>query len=116
MKFTIPGELPSMNEIVKASKAHHMAYANMKKDYTALAQMSAGNLPEMKRVDVVVTWYCKNKRKDPDNVAAGSKFVLDGLVKAGKIPDDGWDEIRSLCHQFDIDKNNPRVEVAIYGG
>ncbi|RDW17611.1 Holliday junction resolvase [Oceanobacillus arenosus] len=111
-EFTIPGELPSMNEIIAASKKHHMVYANMKKDYTALVQISAGNLPKFNKADFEVTWYCKDKRKDPDNIAGGgTKFILDGLVKAGKLKNDGWNEIGEIRNYFEVDKSNPRVVV-----
>lgn len=113
MKFTIHGELPTMNEIVKKSKAHPMAYANMKKDYTALVMMSAGSLPKVESADFVITWYCKDKRKDKDNIMAGAKFIFDGLIKAGVIENDGWQEVGDITHKFEIDKQNPRVEVEL---
>ncbi len=114
MKFTIPGELPTMNEIVKASKSHYMAYSNMKKDYTALVQISASNLPKVERADFEITWYCKDKRKDKDNIVSGQKFIFDGLVNAGVIKNDGWSEIGDVSHKFGIDKKNPRIEVRLY--
>lgn len=113
MRITIPGSLPTMNEIVKASKSHPMAYANMKKDYTALVMISASNLPKIERADFEITWHCKDKRKDKDNIMAGTKFLLDGLVKAGVLKNDGWKEIGNITHRFEIDKHNPRIEVEI---
>jgi len=104
-----------MNTIVKKSKSHYMAYSNMKKDYTALVQISAGNLPKIERADFEITWYCKDRRKDPDNVSGGGiKFILDGLVKAGVLENDGWRQIKSIKHKFEVDKENPRVEVKIH--
>lgn len=109
----IPGTLPSMNEIVAASKKHHMVYANMKKDYTALVAISARNLPNIKRADFEITWFCKDKRKDKDNIMAGQKFIFDGLIKSGKMKNDGWSEVGDVSHKFEIDKQNPRIEVKI---
>jgi Holliday junction resolvase RusA-like endonuclease len=115
ISFTIPGTLPTMNEIVAASKKNHMAYANMKKDYTALVMISAQGLPKVSKADFIITWYCENKRKDPDNIAGGGiKMILDGLVKAGVIPNDGWSEINSITHHFEVDKQNPRIEIKIF--
>jgi len=113
LKFIIPGELPTMNEIIAKSKAHHMAYANMKKDYTALVKIHAKGLPSVKRADFYITWYCKNRRKDKDNIIAGQKFILDGLVKADVLENDGWKQVGKLTHDFAVDKGNPRVEVEI---
>jgi Holliday junction resolvase RusA-like endonuclease len=113
IKFTIPGELPTMNEIVEVSKSHHMRYASMKKEYTYLVQMCAYNLPKVKLADYEIIWYCKNRRKDKDNIMSGQKFIFDGLVQAGVIENDGWDQIGDVTHAFEVDKVNPRVEVRI---
>jgi Holliday junction resolvase RusA-like endonuclease len=113
VKFTIPGALPTMNEIVKASKSHPMAYANMKKDYTALVMIHAQKLPKITKADFEITWYCKDKRKDKDNIMTGQKFIFDGLVKAEVMKNDGWGEVGNVSHFFQIDKENPRVEVVI---
>lgn len=113
MKITIPGTLPTMNEIIKVSKAHPMAYASMKKKYTDLVAWSAKGLPQVQRADFIITWYCKDKRKDKDNVATGAKFLLDGLVKAGVIKNDGWKEVGNIEHRFEVDRENPRIEMEI---
>lgn len=111
--FVIDGELPTMNQIIAASKKHHMVYANMKKDYTALVQISAAGLPKIERADFGITWYCKNKRSDKDNRIAGQKFIFDGLVKAGILANDGWKEIGNITHKFAVDKEKPRIEITI---
>lgn len=58
-------------------------------------------------------WFCKNKRKDPDNVAFAKKAILDGMQKAGVIQNDGWNEIRGFIDDFEIDKDYPRIEIEI---
>lgn len=114
MNFTINGEFPTLNEIVKVAKSHHMKYANQKKDYTALTMVQTNRVPKIDfKGDWVFTWYRKNKRNDPDNIQAGTKYIYDGLVKAGIIENDGWEQINSITHQFKVDKENPRVEVMV---
>lgn len=50
-----------------------------------------------------------------DNVSAfGRKVIQDALVVAGKLKNDGWDNIRGFCDDFAIDKEKPRIEVTIY--
>lgn len=47
-------------------------------------------------------WHEKNRKRDPDNVAAGGrKVVLDGLVLAGTIANDGWGEVASWTDSFE---------------
>lgn len=107
------GSLPTMNEIVAASKKHYMQYANMKKDYTDLVMLHARNLPKVKKADYEITWYCQDKRKDKDGIMAGQKFIFDGLIKAGVITNDGWQQIGNVKHNFEVDKSKPRIEVII---
>lgn len=114
MKFTIPGELPDMNQIIKASKSHYMAYSTMKKKNTELVQWSSKGLQKIDRADFTITWYCKNRRKDKDNITAGAKFIFDGLVGNEILPNDGWKQIGDVKHIFKVDKENPRVEVELH--
>ena len=113
-EFVIPGELPDMNQIIKASKSHYMAYSTMKKKYTELVKTNAAHLPNIDKSDFVITWYCKNKRIDPDNLAVGAKMIFDGLVEIGVMENDGWGNVNSITNLFEVDKANPRIEVEIF--
>ena len=114
LKITIEGEFPSLNQVIKVSKSHPMAYANQKKDYTTLTMLYARNTPKIDfKADYVFTWYRKNRRNDPDNIQVGTKYIFDGLVKAGKLENDGWNQINSITHKFAVDKDKPRVEINI---
>lgn len=85
MKLIISGELPDLNKIINVSKRHYMEYRNLKKEYTDLVTWLAKGKGKFSKIDLDITWYCKNKRKDKDNIAVGIKFILDGLVEAGTI-------------------------------
>lgn len=112
-KFTIQGELPDANQVIAASKSHYMRYANLKKENTLLVRLSASKVSKVKKADFEITWHCKNRRKDKDNIIFGQKFIFDGLVEAGVISNDGWNEIGDVSHKFKVDKENPRIEVSI---
>lgn len=114
ISFEIPGKLPTMNEIIAKSKQHYGAYSKMKKKYTELVKENAGHLPPIDKSDFVITWYCENKRIDPDNLAVGSKMIFDGLVEIGVMENDGWGNVNSITHFFEVDKVNPRIEVEIF--
>lgn len=116
MKFDIPGRLPGTNDIIAAAKAgrgKYQPYAIMKEQYTTMVTWLAKKLPKYERIDICITWYEPNRRRDIDNISGGTKFVLDGLVMAGTIPDDSQKHISSITHRFEIDKENPRVEVEL---
>ena len=116
VEFTIYGELPDLNYIVNAAKKHWANYAKLKADYgdvVTYSALSQGVPIQDDRVLVSITWYCPNRLKDPDNVSFGIKFVLDGLVAAGVLENDGWKQIGGICHTFRIDKDRPRVQVQL---
>ena len=68
---------------------------------------------KMKKIFLHITWYCKDKRRDPDNVAAAVKFIWDGLVAAGVIENDGWTQNAGWTNRFEVDEDNPRVEIEL---
>jgi len=114
-KLVIPGELPGLNEIIAISKEHWAKYAEEKHNCTEeIAYLAKSQIKrKYKKVDLTFIWYCKNRKRDKDNIIAGQKFILDGLVAAGVIENDGWEQIGNISHFFSIDKENPRVEVII---
>ena len=114
MQITIKGEFPTLNEVIKASKSHYMAYANQKKEFTQLTMIHVNRMPKIDfKAHYTFTWYRKNKRNDPDNVQVGTKYIFDGLIKAGVLKNDGWNEVGGISHFFRTDKNNPRVEIEV---
>ena len=105
-----------MNATLAAAKRHWSIYAKEKRRLTQAVALLAKvqQLKPVKRAVIRFTWYEKNKRRDPDNIsAAGKKPILDGLVEAGVLKDDGWSVIQGLEDRFIIDKVWPRVEVTI---
>ena len=113
MKFEIPGRLPGFNEIIEAAKRNPHEYARMKETCTAMVAWLAKKLPAYEKVALIITWYEPDLRRDPDNIMAGQKFILDGLVAAGTIPNDSQKYVRGIVHRFKVDRKNPRVEVEI---
>jgi hypothetical protein len=101
----VPGPLPGLNELIAAAKGsggRGMGYAKLKRQWTdtvfALARCARIHKPGPFERSVLLTfdWVEQDKRRDPDNVAAGGrKLILDGLVKAGVLSGDGWKHVRS---------------------
>ena len=115
-EITIPGELPNLNAALAGAKRHWSSYAQIKKQQTnKVAWIARGQLtPVTPPVDLVFSWTTKNKRVDPDNVSHGAKYLIDGLVNAGILPNDGRKVIRSLTHYFpEPDPRAPRVDIKL---
>jgi Holliday junction resolvase RusA-like endonuclease len=116
VKLEIPGRLPGLNEIIDAAKqgkGKYQPYAMMKEHYTTMIAWLAKKLPKYEKVGLLITWHEPDRRRDPDNITAGQKFILDGMVAAGTIPNDSQKHIKGILHRFGVDKQNPRVEVEI---
>ena len=118
----IDGPLPGLNEIIGAStrstingKRLHSKYTDMKTEWGRRVHAHAleQNLRPVMRARFVLTWYEVHDRRDFDNVAVGTKFVLDGLQDAGVLANDGRKIVRGLDHRIVIDKARPGVRVEI---
>ena len=109
--------MPGQNEIIATAKKHWSEYAKMKKQLTLSAAFLARSQklkPVTGRVRIHFDWYEENKRRDPDNIrAGGTKFIVDGLMKAEILPQDGWSIIAGLSDTFHVDKENPRIEILL---
>jgi hypothetical protein len=47
---------------------------------------------------------CENRRQDPDNVISAMKYVFDGMVTAGLVAGDGWNNVREITNRLEIGK------------
>ena len=121
-KLIIPGVLPAQNEVIQESKRQHRKYSpynQLKRAHEAvivacirnqgLHPIDATDLP----VCVSVDWYEPSRRRNPDNIRCGVKMVLDALVAARILPNDGWSEVGEMRDRYFVDKLNPRVEVSL---
>ena len=119
-KIVIQGELMDLNNFIDKQRANRLGGASAKKQETDKCAihirqaMNQGLRVDKLPVHLNISWYMKNKRKDKDNIAFAKKFILDGMIQARLIRNDGWKEISGFTDEFHVDKNNPRVEVTIY--
>lgn len=113
-RFEIVGKLPGLNDIINEGRTSIRWAAHQKKRWTEATawQIKMQCVPHIARPIVVrLTWFVKDKRTDPDNLAGGGcKVLMDALQMAGVLDNDGW-QIRAIVHRFKIDKKSPRVEV-----
>lgn len=114
----IPGTLPNLNDYIAAERTNRHKGAKMKADSgnvvaVAIRQCLRGVRIE-KPVYMKYTWYEPNKRRDLDNISSfGRKVIQDALVNAAALKDDGWKHVVGFSDRFEVDKENPRIEVII---
>lgn len=116
--FTIDGRLDALNDYVKACRANRYGANVMKKRNESqinTAIIRDGVKPVQRYpVKIQITWNEKNKKRDVDNVGFAVKFILDALVKAGILENDGQKQVCGIEHVFNVDPKNPRIEVKIF--
>lgn len=123
--FKIEGQLPNLNDYINADRVmvrnagHCFSKGNAFKQNAQKSVQKAikrdlGDLVIKSPIKIKYCFFEPNKRRDKDNVAAfAMKVIQDALVKEGVIKNDGWKEIDSFECLFDIDKDNPRIEVVL---
>ena len=109
------GEFTSMNEYIEAERINRYEAAKIKEVETGRVRYDANGVQPVESypLDVTFIWIRKDRRSDPGNIAFGEKFIMDGLQSAGVIKADGWNQIRSISHKFELDKDNPGVVVSL---
>lgn len=114
MKIIVNQIPPSNNCYIGKNK--RWEYAAKKKEWSQLILnvcRASKVIPKqpLNKATVRLTYYFKTHiRHDPDNYSG--KFILDGLVNAGIITDDSFNNI-TLLLSGDYDKNNPRTEIEV---
>lgn len=117
--FFIPHQLPGMNEIIRAAKGGRKGvgrYSDLKArlnlELWAVVKEAKLQRPEWP-VRIVFHWREPDKSRDLDNIRAGAKFVLDALVLAKVLDDDGWACVVGLADTFSIVPRVPRGLVGV---
>lgn len=114
----IPGKLCGLNDYIAAERTNRHKGAKMKADSgnivaVAIRQCMRGVSID-RPVEMHYTWYEPNRRRDLDNVSRfGRKVIQDSLVQCGVLKDDGWKYVVGFSDRFEVDKNNPRIEILI---
>lgn len=111
----IPLKLPSLNEYIKASKVikgKWNAGNDMKQKIQDQIIPYLQELPKLNKVEIAFTWVEENKRRDLDNICFAKKFILDALVKAGKLKDDNRKCVSAFTDNFEYgDKAKVILEI-----
>lgn len=121
--FTIQGRLDGLNDYTKENRRNR--YAGNKMKHKNELKVQEGIIQGFKDktlknvsdypISLHIAWYEPNRRRDIDNITFATKFILDSLTSYGVIIDDSQKFINSISHDVLVSKDNPRIEVSIYG-
>lgn len=106
-KIEIPFRLPSLNNYINECRKNKFAGAKMKKNIDSDIGYYINKLPRYEKpIKIRFTWVEENKRRDLDNVCFAKKFILDSMVKAGKLKDDNRNYVVGFEDSFKYDKES----------
>ncbi len=114
----IPGTLNNLNDYIAAERTNRHKGAKMKADNGTIIAVAIRQCMKGVRIENPVfmefLWVEPNKRRDKDNISSfGRKVIQDALVQCGVLKDDGWRHVVGFSDRFEVDKENPRIEVKI---
>jgi Holliday junction resolvase RusA-like endonuclease len=94
-------KLPSLNEYIDICRTNRYKAAKFKQNIEADIALFLGRLPRFEKpVKIHFKWVEGNKRRDYDNIAFAKKFILDALVKRGKLKDDNRNFVVGFTDSF----------------
>ena len=98
-------KLPSLNDYITICRRNRYEAANYKRKLESDISVFLRRLPVFtKPVTIGFTWIEKNRRRDLDNVAFSKKFILDAMVKIGKLADDSSRYVKGFTDDFKTGK------------
>ncbi len=99
--FTINMKLPSLNEYINLCRTNKYKAAKFKADIEADIAIFLCQMPKYsKPIKIHFNWIEGNKRRDLDNICFAKKFILDAMVKAGKLKDDNRKCVTAFTDNF----------------
>ena len=106
-------KLPSLNDYTKICRANKYQAGKFKKDIERDIGMFLNRLPKfIYPVRIHFHWVEMNGRRDLDNIAFAKKFILDAMVKRGKLIDDSRRYVVGFTDTFEIGKEyKVRLEI-----
>ena len=100
-RVEIPLKMPSCNEYINACRSNKYLGAKMKRNIEEQIGIYINHLPRFKKVKINFLWIEGNKRRDLDGLCFAKKFILDALVKFGKLKDDNRKYVYAFTDSFE---------------
>lgn len=99
--FTIQMKLPSLNEYINVCRTNKYQAAKFKADIENDIALFLRRMPRYENpIKINFHWVEGNKKRDYDNIAFAKKFILDTMVKMGKLKDDNRNYVRAFTDNF----------------
>ena len=117
--LVIKGRLDNLNDYTKACRTNKFAGAACKAKneliITDFIEEQLAGVHYEGKTYLHFRWIEPNRNRDLDNICFAKKFILDALVRNKVIETDGWKGVWGFTDEFDVDADDPRIEVVIEG-
>lgn len=116
MKYVINGQLAYLNQHDNANRANRFAGAKLKKDMTELVAWQVKGKPPITEPCYITFHWRYSSRHDFDNQRFACKYVLDGMIKAGILPNDNQNWILGFKGDYftKVNKGEEGVTVEVH--
>lgn len=99
--YKINLKLPSLNEYINVCRTNKYQAAKYKRDVEQDIMWFIKKMPRYENpISIHFHWVEGNKKRDLDNIAFAKKFILDAMVKAGKLKDDNRKCVTAFTDTF----------------
>lgn len=103
----IPMRLDAYNKYIDKNRRNKFMANKYKQDVESVLMYYLKVLPKIENpVRICITWVEENRRRDPDNVASAKKFIIDSLVKSGKLQNDTHKFVKGFTDDFEFAKES----------
>lgn len=118
MKFEIPMKLPSLNDYIRVCRSNKYLANKYKADIEQEIGLYLMKMPKWdKPIKIHFTWIESRKNRDLDNICFAKKFILDAMVKYGKLHDDNRKYVKGFTDSFEYGKETKViVEIEVLDG
>ncbi len=105
MKYEINMKLPSLNDYTKWCRGNKFLAAKKKAQIEQEIGLFLMKMPKWTNpIKIHFHWIEGNKKRDLDNIAFAKKFILDSMVKCGKLKDDNRKCVTAFTDTFEYGK------------
>lgn len=102
MKYEINMKLPSLNDYIRVCRCNKYQAAKFKADIEREIGYFLTKMPKWSNpIKIHFTWVEGTKKRDLDNICFAKKFILDSMVKYGKLTDDNRKHVTAFIDSFE---------------
>lgn len=112
MKIIIDYKFKNINQYINECRTNYYVANKTKQQETMISALQFIKIPKITKfpIELIFKWHIKSKVADLDGRLP--KNIIDGLVKAKRIPDDNVKYIQRITHEY-IGDTKDYVEVEI---